>query len=87
MTYTYTPSGVCSRQMFIELDEDNRITDIQIKGGCSGNSQGVIALAKGRTALEVRDLLRGIRCGDKNTSCPDQLAAALDWIAEDQKGD
>lgn len=74
--YTYKPSGVCSRQ--IELDmEGTIIRKITFTGGCAGNTQGVAALAQGMEAEEAIARLEGIRCGFKPTSCPDQLTKAL----------
>lgn len=76
MTYEYTPKGVCSRKMIIEI-EDNKVIDIQIIGGCNGNLQGISSLVKGMDVDEVIKRLEGINCGFKGTSCPDQLAKAL----------
>ena len=76
MHITYRPKGVCS-QLF-EIDVENGIIEkVEVKGGCSGNLQGISALVRGMSAREAVDRLRGIRCGFKNTSCPDQLAQAL----------
>lgn len=72
----YTPRGVCSRQIEIELDGDV-ITSCKFTGGCSGNTQGVGALVKGMKVSEAIARLEGIRCGFRPTSCPDQLAKAL----------
>ena len=77
MTYTYRPKGVCSQRMTIEL-EDGVIRDVQILGGCNGNLQGIAALVRGMKAQEAIERMQGIRCGFKNTSCPDQLAKALE---------
>ena len=77
MTYSYRPKGVCSQRMTIEL-EDGVIRDVQILGGCNGNLQGIAALVRGMKAEEAIARTRGIRCGFKNTSCPDQLAKALE---------
>ena len=77
MTYTYRPYGVCSRQITVEIDTDGVITDIRFVGGCSGNTQGVAALAIGQKAEEIIPRLERIRCGDRQTSCPAQLAIAL----------
>lgn len=77
MKYTYTTHGVCSRQITVEL-EGNVIKDVAFLGGCNGNTQGVSALVKGMDAQEAIDRLRGIRCGGRATSCPDQLANALE---------
>lgn len=76
MKFTYTPHGVCSRRIDIEL-EGGVVRSIQFLGGCNGNTQGVSALAVGRRVEELIPLLRGIDCGGKGTSCPDQLALAL----------
>ena len=76
MTFEYTPRGVCSRKMIIEI-EDDIVTDLQVIGGCNGNLQGISALVKGMPVDEVIDRLEGISCGMKGTSCPDQLAKAL----------
>ncbi len=73
---TYKTQGVCSRQIDIEI-EDNFIVDAKFTGGCSGNTQGVAALVVGMTPEEAIKRLRGIKCGSKTTSCPDQLAIAL----------
>ena len=83
MTKTYQTSGVCSRQIDIELDENKVITACRYTGGCHGNTQGVAALVIGMTAEEAIKRLSGIRCGMRNTSCPDQLARALgEMLAE-----
>ncbi len=76
--YTYTPSGVCARQMDFEISDDGIVTGVRIVGGCPGNSLGVAKLAEGRSAGELVRLLSGIRCGAKPTSCPAQLARAID---------
>ncbi len=76
MKYTYTTHGVCSRQITIELEGDI-IKEVAFLGGCHGNTQGVAALVKGMDANEAIERLKGIRCGGRGTSCPDQLANAL----------
>lgn len=76
--YTYEPKGTCSRLMEITVDDEGVITNARIFGGCMGNTQGVCALAKGMKATEVKQRLKGILCGNKGTSCPDQLAKALE---------
>ena len=80
MTYEFSPKGVCSRKMRVELDEQGVITSLQVEGGCSGNLQGISALVKGMRAEEAAERMKGIRCGFKNTSCPDQLAQGLEAI-------
>ena len=74
---TYTTKGTCSRQIIIDV-QDDIITNIQFVGGCPGNTQGVAALAIGMNVDEIVKRLRGIKCGLKPTSCPDQLALALE---------
>ncbi len=83
MTYEYYPSGVCSRRMIIELDGDI-ITGLKVDGGCNGNLQGIAALVKGMDIDSVIDKLKDIRCGVRTTSCPAQLAKALEKIKEEQ---
>ena len=74
---TYKTQGVCSRQIDMEID-NGVIVDAKFTGGCSGNTQGVAALVIGMTVEEAIKRLRGIKCGFKSTSCPDQLAVALE---------
>lgn len=80
MVYQYTTHGTCSRGIEIELDENKIVKNVKFIGGCSGNTQGVAALAKGLAAEEVIARLENIKCGFKPTSCPDQLARALKEI-------
>ena len=75
-TIQYTPKGVCSRQMEIDV-EDGTIQAVRVLGGCNGNLQGIMALLKGMRVEDAIERLGGIRCGMKPTSCPDQLAQAL----------
>ena len=75
MEYKFRPRGVCAKEMSVELDEQGIVQELKVMGGCHGNLQGISALVKGMPAEEVVCRLRGIRCGFKNTSCPDQLAA------------
>ena len=76
MTYNYRPNGVCARGISFDI-EDGTVKNIKFSGGCSGNTQGVASLADGTDANELIERLAGIRCGFKNTSCPDQLAKAV----------
>ena len=71
----YTPKGVCAGKMIVEVD-NNIIESVEIIGGCPGNSKGVSKLCVGRTLDEVIDILFGIDCRGRGTSCPDQLAHA-----------
>lgn len=75
--FEYIPKGVCSGKMIFQIENDI-IKDIKIIGGCPGNSLGVTKLCKNRRIEEVINMLKGIKCGIKNTSCPDQLAQALE---------
>jgi uncharacterized protein (TIGR03905 family) len=81
MQYQYRTTGVCSRQITIDV-EDGRVQDVSFIGGCNGNLQGIGALVKGMTIDEVIERLENIRCNGKPTSCPDQLAQALKMIKE-----
>ena len=83
MKYSYTPHGVCSRAIQLDV-EDGVVNQVQFIGGCSGNTQGIAALVQGMPLDEVVKRLEGIRCGSRPTSCPDQLAKALKKIAEEQ---
>lgn len=76
----YTTKGTCSREILVTLDDehDNVIVDCRFIGGCMGNTQGVARLVTGMTAREAVERLKGIQCGGKGTSCPDQLARALE---------
>lgn len=76
MTINYTPRGVCSRNITIEVN-DGIIDSVKFTGGCNGNTQGVSALVKGMKVTEAIEKLEGINCNGKGTSCPDQLAKAL----------
>ena len=78
MVYEFTPQGVCSRQMRVEMDDQHVIQSLEVLGGCSGNLQGISVLVKGLTAEDAIQRLKGIRCGFKPTSCPDQLARGLE---------
>ena len=79
--YTYYTKGVCSSRMEVELDGD-KIKAVRIAGGCNGNLQGISRLVEGMDIDEVIARTRGIRCGMKPTSCPDQLARALEQAKE-----
>lgn len=81
MTYEFTPHGVCSQKMLIEV-EDGIVKELKVLGGCSGNLGGISSLVKGMKIDDVIEKLDGIRCGMKSTSCPDQLAQALKEIAK-----
>ena len=75
---TFTPRGTCSRQIIFDLAEDNTIHNVKFMGGCNGNLQGIGRLIDGMDAADAITRLRGIDCNMKGTSCPDQLAKALE---------
>ena len=77
MEFTYKPQGVCSRMITFSV-EDNKVHNVHFTGGCHGNSQGVSALIEGMDVDEAISRIKGIKCGMKMTSCPDQLARALE---------
>lgn len=81
MEYRYKTSGVCSQEMIIEIEKDI-IKKVTIIGGCAGNTKGISKLVEGMKIDDVIDKLKGIHCGSKKTSCPDQLAKALEQIKE-----
>ena len=83
MQYQYQPHGVCSRQITIDMNDDQTINSVAFVGGCNGNLKGISALVKGRKIDEVISTLKGIDCNFKGTSCPDQLARALEAIKEE----
>ena len=76
MHYEYRTSGTCSQKIFFDI-EDGKLINVKYLGGCNGNLQGISALVEGMEVDEVINRIEGIRCGMKNTSCPDQLAKAL----------
>ena len=78
MTYRFRPRGVCSREMQVDVDDQGVIRELRVLGGCSGNLQGIASLVKGMPAREAIERLKGIRCGFKDTSCPDQVARNLE---------
>ncbi len=82
--YIYRTSGTCSRAIEVELDGDI-VKSVRFQGGCHGNTQGIARLVAGKTVDEVHDMLSGIRCGFKETSCPDQLARAVIEAREAEK--
>ena len=78
MVVEFRPRGVCSQQMRVELDDTEVIRKLEVIGGCSGNLQGISALVRDMPAREAIEKLKGIRCGFKDTSCPDQFARGLE---------
>ena len=76
MEYEYKTRGVCSRKITFSV-EDGKVCTVAFDGGCNGNGKGVAALVEGMDVDEAIRRMEGIKCGMKNTSCPDQLAQAL----------
>jgi len=86
MKYTYYTQGTCSSQIDLDVDEQGIIREVTFYGGCNGNLQGISTLVRGMRAADAVAKLQGIRCGYKNTSCPDQLATALrEALAREEK--
>ena len=75
---TYFPQGVCSAQIDFDLDSEGRIHNLVFIRGCNGNLKAIGRLVEGKDAAEIADLLRGNDCQGRGTSCPDQLAKAID---------
>ena len=76
MSYIYKTKGTCATAIEVELDGD-KVKKVRVSGGCNGNLQGISRMVEGMSVDEVNEKLSGIKCGYKNTSCPDQLAKAV----------
>ena len=76
MHFTYRTKGTCSQEILFDVD-GKTVKNIEFIGGCNGNLQGISSLVRGMKATDAIERMRGIRCGFKSTSCPDQLAQAL----------
>jgi len=74
----FAPCGVCSKRINFEIDADGKLHNIEFTGGCPGNAHGVAVLCEGADAVETVARLRGIDCRGRGTSCPDQLATAIE---------
>ncbi len=79
MKYVYNTTGTCCKQFGIEV-EGNKLVNLEFVGGCNGNLQGISALVKGMEIDDIIDKIAGIKCGNRATSCPDQLSKALRQI-------
>lgn len=77
MKIKFNPQGVCCREMYVDISDDNKINEAAFLGGCGGNLQGIGQLVKGMDVNEAIERLKGIDCGGKGTSCPDQFAKGL----------
>ena len=76
MKYTYRTKGTCSRSITFDI-EDGVVRNVQFEGGCNGNLKGISSLCSGMKIDDIIEKTKGIKCGFKQTSCPDQLANAL----------
>ncbi|MBO5713480.1 MAG: TIGR03905 family TSCPD domain-containing protein [Clostridia bacterium] len=74
---SFKTHGTCSRQILFDVTDDGIVENVKFIGGCNGNLQGISSLVNGRPVKEVVEALKGIKCRN-NTSCPDQLAKALE---------
>ena len=87
MRYEYRPEGVCSSQIIFDIDENtNTIIDLKVINGCNGNLKGISSLVKGMKIDDVISKLDGIKCGFRNTSCPDQISRALKEYLKSRNG-
>jgi uncharacterized protein (TIGR03905 family) len=84
MDYKYKTHGTCAREISFEL-ENGIVKNVSFFGGCNGNLKGIAALVEGKKAEEIIPLIKGIKCGFKPTSCPDQLANALQEALNEQQ--
>lgn len=78
--YNYTPTGVCSRQISFEIDDEGKMHNLKFQGGCNGNLKAIGLLLEGADAKEAARILKGNDCNGRGTSCADQLARAIESI-------
>ena len=78
----YKTQGTCSREIEFDI-EDNKVYNVKFVGGCNGNLQGIAALVEGQDINTVIDKIKGIKCGFKTSSCPEQLAKALEEASKE----
>lgn len=76
--YTYETSGVCSKAITFNIDDENKLHDVKFFGGCPGNLLAISKLIEGADVKEVVSILKGNDCGGRGTSCADQLAIAIE---------
>ena len=84
MNYKYKTKGTCAREISFEI-EDGIVKNVSFFGGCNGNLKGIAALVEGKNAEEIIPLIKGLKCGFKPTSCPDQLAIALQEALDNEQ--
>ena len=77
MEYQFKTSGTCSSYIFFELDDEKRLHNVRFLGGCDGNLKSIGRLVEGQDAEKISELLSGVRCGLKSTSCGDQFSKAI----------
>ncbi len=80
MVHNYKTKGVCAREINIQMNEDGTIGEVEFVGGCPGNLIGIASLVKGQSPDDIIAKCKGVGCGAKPTSCPDQLSIALEQI-------
>lgn len=78
MKFSHRNRGTCSTMTYLDLNEDHTIQEIEIVGGCNGNLKGIASLLRGMKAEDAIEKMKGIHCGPRPTSCPDQIALALE---------
>ena len=83
MKKIYNTRGTCARQILLDINDDKTVNSVEFVGGCNGNLQGIAALVKGKNIDDVISSLKDIDCNFKGTSCPDQLAKALEEVKEE----
>ena len=76
--FSYDTQKVCSKKIFFDLDEENKLHNVKFLGGCPGNLLAIGKLVEGQDAKKIADILRGNDCGGRGTSCGDQLSVAID---------
>ncbi len=77
MHFTYKTTGTCAKEIYFEKDADGKVHNVKFTGGCDGNLKAVSKLVEGMNAADISKILKGNKCGRKDTSCADQLATAL----------
>ncbi len=77
MEYSYKTQGTCSQYIFFDIDDEKKLHNVRFLGGCDGNLKSIGKLVEGKDAAEISDMLSGVRCGSKMTSCGDQLSKAI----------
>ncbi|MBR1802675.1 MAG: TIGR03905 family TSCPD domain-containing protein [Clostridia bacterium] len=85
MEYKYKTQGVCSTEMIFDIDDNYVVQDLKVIGGCNGNLKGISSLVKGMKVDDIISKLSGIKCGFRQTSCPDQIAKALKEFCKIEK--